>query len=772
MDAGYFGKSDIGLMKEDIFSMNGEFRDLAREYEIRNMYPIRPLINYMWNEEYVLSVDHMGQGHGFASIGNGMRRSVVMPDEGSRLIYVKDDESGEFCCMNKSFGEDKLEEYSCCIGIGYQDIIGKYKDVRCKFSMTVPINGRAELWKIDLENTSSKSKKIAVYVHAKILANETGHTSYNISDWIDKVGGLYFSHIAYGAQHPYGGVYLCADEKPASYCTSEARFRGLYNTYQNPIGINTLSLDNKGSSYDDSTVAVLQFRLELGANEKKAIHIVVGLSRDSEHASKEAEYYLNEFTFEKNIEQRKKDFDQIETAYQLDSGNKYLDRMVNVWLKNQIQLGKTWARVYGKGVRDILQDVTSFVSMDTDIAREKIVECLEHQFSDGNTIRMWDPVLAHPYVDGAVWIIDTVVQYIKESGNINFLNEDVFFYESSEKGSVLEHMRRGIDFLTNNLGEHGLCLWKGGDWNDSINNAGMQGIGESVWLSIATVRACKIYSEILYKININDEADIVAANAEKMTESIMKYGYDSGYFIYGINDWGEKIGANECNEGKIYLNPQSWAVLAGIVKDEDSKKLLNIVDEKLHCDYGYVQCAPSYTKLDNHIGRASGFVPGCVENGSVYNHGVTFKIAADCVAGRADIAYRTLKEIMPDNPILENSGVEPYAMTNMYLGPDNPYNATFAPCSWITGTAGWMYRCITEYIFGIQAEFDGLKIAPCLSTELDNVKIVRRFRGAEYHILLQHGKESSIVCDGVLMKNNILPVFEAGTSHNIKVVVK
>lgn len=752
--------------------MDGNFRDTDREYVIENMYPLRPLINYIWNEEYVLSVDHMGQGHGFASVGEGMRRSLVIPEEGSRLVYIKDENSGDFCCMNKSFGEDKLTEYCCHVGIGYQKIVGQYQDVRCSFSLTVPTKGKAEQWKICLENKSVYRKKLAVYVHAKLLVNETGHTSYNISDWNDKVGGLYFSHIAYRADHPYSGVYLCADEKVSSYCTSEARFRGLYHTYQNPIGIKEDKLDNRGSSYDDSTVAVLQFVLEMEPNEIKEVHIVAGLTEDADSAAKEAAYYLNECRFEDTIEQRNKDFTGIEGTYQLNSGNPYLDRLVNVWLKNQIQLGKTWARVYGKGVRDILQDVTSFVSMDTSVAKQKIKDCLAHQFPDGNTIRMWAPVLDHPYVDGAVWIIETVMQYMKESGDMDFLNEEVSFYESAETASVLEHMKRAIEFLTGHLGQHGLCLWKGGDWNDSINNAGMQGIGESVWLSIATVRACRLYLELLYRVGKNNEAEIVVNRAEKLKESIMKYGYDDGYFIYGINDWGEKIGAKECMEGQIYLNPQSWAVLAGIVKGEDSRKLLDIVDKKLHCDYGYVQCTPSYRKLDNHIGRASGFVPGCVENGSVYNHGVTFKIAADCVAGRADIAYRTLKEIMPDNPVLKDSGVEPYAMTNMYLGPDNPYNATFAPCSWITGTAGWMYRCVTEYIFGIKAEFDGLKIEPCLSSELDHVRIVRRFRGAEYRILLQHGDESEIICDGVLVNGNVLPVFEPGTSHNITVVLE
>ena len=152
----------------------------------------------------------------------------------------------------------------------------------------------------------------------------------------------------------------------------------------------------------------------------------------------------------------------------------------------------------------------------------------------------------------------------------------------------------------------------------------------------------------------------------------------------------------------------------------------------------------------------------------MYNHGVTFKVAADCALGRGADAYRTVCEILPDNPELESSGVEPYAMTNMYLGPENPYSAKFAPCSWITGTAGWMYRCITEYLLGVQSTFNGLRLKPCIPAELDNTKITRQYRGATYHIHICFGK-GSMVCDGQAVQGDTLPIFPAGTEHCVTV---
>lgn len=750
----------------------GYFDDKRSTYVIENMFPRRPLINYIWNEEYIMGVDHTGQGKGFASVGEGLKRDLFLPDCDNRLVYIKDESTGEYWCLNKPFRKGKLDENYCEAGVGLQTIIGTYDGIQGEFSMTVPETGKAELWQIKLKNMGGQSRKLSVYVYAKLHVNETCHCSYNRSDWNEQVGGLYFSHAIYGAEHPYSELFLCADKEVTSYCTSDTRFRGMYQTYEHPIGVEEAVLDNKGASYDDYPSATMQFRLEISGNEAEIIHLVAGVATCVEEAAKNAHTFLEKGTFEKTVNARGQKFAEVESVYQLESGDSYIDSLANIWLKNQVQLGKTWARVYGKGVRDMLQDITAFVSMDGDLAREKIIQCLSYQFGDGNTIRMFAPFLRHPYTDGAAWIPETVLTYIKETGDIEFLNEVVPFFECDESGTVLEHMRRGISFLTGQLGSHGLCLWGGGDWNDSINNAGMQGIGESVWLSIATVKACKQYKEILELIGHADEAQEVQKKADVMTENILKHGYESGHFIYGLTDWGEKVGSDDCEEGKIYLNPQSWAVLAGVFGETECNKLMDVVEDRLHCDYGYVQCAPSYTKLDNHIGRTTGFLPGCVENGSVYNHGVTFKIAADCKLGRAEHAYRSLKEILPDNPVLKDCGVEPYAVTNMYLGPENPYDAKFAPCSWITGTASWLYRCITEFIFGIQAEYEGLRVTPCIPKEVDNVKISRKYRRVTYNIQICHADKNSIICDGIELQGNILPIYEEDTVHDVKVYIE
>lgn len=192
---------------------------------------------------------------------------------------------------------------------------------------------------------------------------------------------------------------------------------------------------------------------------------------------------------------------------------------------------------------------------------------------------------------------------------------------------------------------------------------------------------------------------------------------------------------------------------------------MDVVENSLKCDYGYVQCRPSFTRGDDGIGRVSYFQPGLVENGAVYNHGVAFKIAADCMLGRAERAYKTLKMISCDNPSNPDNGAEPYAVSNMYMGPENKYIAGYAPMSWITGTAGWLYRCVTEFMCGVKPTAYGLEISPCLPENWNGITVKRRFRGETYEIRYEKADRKEVICDGKNVKT--LPLTGKGSVHKV-----
>ncbi|MFA7256270.1 MAG: hypothetical protein WC047_01660, partial [Kiritimatiellales bacterium] len=539
------------------------------------------------------------------------------------------------------------------------------------------------------------------------------------------------------------------------------------------------SLSSADTDFDIEMAAALQYPISLVPGESRTFRFIFGVSSSAEAAAELQKSCCTAEYFDAQRELLRTQYEELISKVQFDSPDPELNSLINIWLKRQIDLGKSWGRVYAKGFRDIMQDVTAVVSFDTQAAAEKIKECLQHQYENGNTLRQWAPVDHHPYRDGSAWIVSAVSGYIKETGDLEFLNLGIPYYKSAQAGTVLDHIIQGLDFLFSETGARGLCLWGGGDWNDSINNAGLQNKGESVWLSEAAVASAVEFAELLDWLEQPELANEFRKKADVLKSRILENGWNEDHFIYGITDWDEPVGSYESEQANLFLNPQCWAVLAGIVDGEDAAAVMDLVERELNSPFGYVQCKPSFSKPDDHIGRLSYLRPGCFENGSVYNHGVAFKIAADCKLGRGDLAYETLKKMLgsnPDNPSAK-SGMEPYAITNMFIGPECETRAGVSTIPWITGTAGWVFRAAVEFICGIQATYSGLVVRPCLPSCWEKVNVRRAFRGSVYdiNILNPDGLPTGVVSltiDGKHYTDEFLPLFEDGQVHVIIAEVK
>ncbi len=624
-----------------------------------------------------------------------------------------------------------------------------------------------ECWELTIENKNATEKELSIYSYAGIDTSLSPIDGYSKAVFSEKLNGIIGSHKGYDLETDICYTYFLSSEKPTAYETSNRRFKGVYSDIGHPVGIkNADKLSNKETCFEMEIGAAMQFDVVLPSNGKKRFYFVLGAAKSEDEAEGVCKKYLSELAFENEFNYVKEKIDKFQSNI-INTPDEDINRRTNIWLKRQIELGKQWGRLYGKGFRDVLQDTMGFLPLDTANARERILYAVQYQREDGNPMRQWEPIMHEKYADGAAWLIYAVNAYLKETGDFSVLDEIVPYFESDVKETLLDHCFRGIDYLQNNIGEHGLCLWFGGDWNDSINACGALGKGESVWLSEATIKAANEFVEILSVIGKTEKIPEIKEKTQKMIDAILKYGYDTDHFIYGINDYGEKIGAYESPEGKIFLNPQSWAILAGIVTGDEAVKLMNFIEDNLSCPYGYIQNTPSYTTPNTKIGRISYFGRGLFENGSVYNHGVAFKAVADCIALDGQKALETIKRILPSNPCNENSGVEAYVMSNMYFGPDNESRSGDAPQSWITGTSGWLMRCITEYILGIKADFQGLRIEPTLPDKWKTVTVKRVFRGAEYNITLKKSEgETTLTIDGEVVPYDVIKPFENGV-HNI-----
>ena len=742
----------------------GYFDNENREYVITNMHPIRPLKNYLWNEKVVSFYDQFG--FGLSKANTKVQLRPITFEE--RLVYIKDKKTKKFYSANRNYDNLPFEIFECHVGLGYQKIVSKYEGIRCEMTVLVPINDYAEVVHIKITNESDEEKDLYAYTYLKPHVNLTWHPAYSYADYDEKFDGLYFTHIGFNIEEKYNRVLIRASEKPVAYDVYDDSFKGVYNLLSNPMGLHKEFLRSKPITNDEYYSGAMQFDCHLKPNETRDINLVTVIGKSEEEIIEQAsKYYTNE-SFYDELEKQKKHNDIYTNRYFIKTPDEHINQLVNYWLKRQVTLGKTWGRVYGKGFRDVLQDTLSFTALDSQFAKNRIINTLKYQFENGNTIRQFEPIMDEPYQDGAAWIPATVLAYLKETNDPTILEEKVHYYETEFEETVYDHMKRGIEYLLGSRGEHNLILWGGGDWNDSLNNCGRKWIGESVWLSIAAVKAINDFEKICRRYKKDDrKIDEYVAKRQVLKDAILRHGFEGDRFIYGYNDLRDKIGSKESPEGKIYLNPQTWAVLAEILEGEEAIKLMNTVEKILKCDYGYVQVYPSYSKGTDDIGRASYFKPGIFENGSVYNHGVSFKIAADLKLGLNDRAYQTLKLISYDNPKNPNNGMEPYAFSNMFLGPECECRWGFAPTAWITGTAGWIYNDITELMLGIKPNYDNLLIEPCLPSHWDEVEIFKIYQNTKYQIKFIRSNKNEIVFDGEIIEGNCLPVKNDNIIHQV-----
>ncbi len=754
----------------------GYFLDDQKEYVITEMFPKRPLMNYIWNETELIDIDHFGFGSNSLFDENRNRRELYQVGD-NRLVYLLDRETGAYYAANRNYQKLPFELWQTRVGQGYSLMQSVYNGVAVDFKIFAPIKGYAECWEIKVKNTSDAKKTLSVYPMAWMKVCESGHQAYIRGEMDAEIGGLYSTEHGYNLYISYTDCYMISDYPASQYELATDRFIGHYNTPANPKALEeggTLSCE--GSCFDGDQTFVLRHDLDLEPGQEQTIRLIVGIAKNKEMVLEEKARLLSKEAFEENLAELKKRADVYDERLSVCTGDETVDRFVNIWLKRQIDLGKTWARGYVVGSRDAMQDVTSFVQLDPVVSREKLLFAMGFVRPNGNIMRAFIPVMRNLSHDCSSWMITAVCQYLKESGDFALLDVDCPYFESEEHGTVLDHLLRAAKFLLETVGEHGLTLWGECDWNDSLNGCGGQMKGESVWLSEATVKCSLELIEMLEQIGKDDIAQKLRAQREQMKQNILTHGWEVDHFIYGINDHGEKVGSYASPDGNAYLNPQTWAVLSDVLPADRLHELMDYVEEELVCDFGYVQVAPAHFIGTDHLGRASYFQKGCYENGSVYNHGCAFKIVADCYLKRGNEALKAVNLMLPTNPLnnSEASGMEPYAISNMYLGPEAPHRVGYSPMHWITGTCGWLFRGIVEYMLGVQAEYAGLKIDPALPEAWKDVTVHRTYRDCAYDIhMVQNSYNGavSITVDGNPVAGKLLPHFADGKTHKVQVTI-
>ena len=755
----------------------------GNEYVVTTTNPQRPLLNYVWNSRILSGINNFGGGVGAYGVraqsyidAEGKGRCSVIRD-GNRYFYVKDMNSGKTFNPGWYPCKTPVEDYSCTHGLGYSIIKSKCDGVVATAKVFVNNSDPAEIWTITLENVSAEAKSLKLFSFAEFqLEGYQRYSDYNSYVYGEKDGNVILCHNdAMEKPHDWFNGFMATDVDPDGFDTSKRAFLGVYGDVRMPKAVEAGKLSNSYAACEQM-VGAFEHSVELSAGESKTIHVLIGCCDNMATAKAFAEAIFAPGNIDAEFEALLARKQALAADIFVSTPEEKINNFANYWLKQQVSLCAEVGRDTGKGFRDQLQDAWAVASFDKELAKGKILETLMYEFSDGRCVRGWLPLDHHVYSDGPTWIAPTINAYLKETGDFDFLNEKVKYLDEGED-TVWEHILTAVRFASDDIGEHGLVHSRDGDWNDSLNMTGLKGKGESVWTSIALCYGLQNVAEIAHNI-LHDEA-IVAEMKERearMKAAINAEAWDGEWYLAAINDYNEKVGSHEEKEGMIYLNSQTWSILSGVAEGERREKCMESVEKYLNSDYGPLTLFPTYTKFNNRIGRLTSFVPGIWENGTPYCHGGTFKIVADCLLGRGDKAYEDMMKILPDsatNPT-EHSGCEPYALTNMYFGPDNPRKGETL-FAWVTGTAGWMFRAITQYMCGFHPSYDSFTLNPCIPADWKEISFRRKFRGDTYLVTVKNpdGKQSgasTVIVDGVLSGSEV-KLFGDGKEHTVEIVM-
>ena len=765
------------------------------------------------------------------------RYNNVPIDMGGRYFYIND--NGTIWNPGWSPVKTELDEYQCRHGMGYTIITGKKNDLKAEVTFFVPQNYAGEVQQVVLTNEGSEEKTFSFFSFEEWCLWDAQDDCTNFqrnfsTGRVEVVGSTIYHKTEYRDRRDHFAFYTVNDEIDG-YDTDRDSFIGLYNGFHNPQAVEA---GKANDSFADgwSPIASHYKKITLAPGETKTLVFILGyvempvdqkFEADGKTINKVKalemiEKYNTPEKVAAGLEELKEHWNRLLGILNVNTPDDKVNRMVNIWNQYQCMVTFNLSRSAsyfesgigrGMGFRDSNQDVLGFVHQIPDRARERIIDIASTQFPDGGCYHQYQPLtkkgnadIGGDFSDDPLWLILSVSAYIKETGDWGILDEMVpYDNDMSIAKPMLDHLKVSFYKIVNNLGPHGLPLAMRADWNDCINlscfsdtpgesfqtytnpkfaaEGGYSKVAESVMVATLFTYAGPNYVAILKHLGMDAEADAAQAEIDKMKANIMESAWDGDWFLRAYDANGEKMGSKECEEGQIFIEPQGFAIMSDI-DAEASKKTLKAIDERLNTQYGLVLNNPAFTKYYIQYGEISTYPGGYKENAGIFTHNNAWIICAAAYAGEGDQAFKYYSEIAPafTEETSDIHKTEPYVYGQMIGGKDagadigkQGDNFGQGKNSWLTGTAAWNMVAISQYILGIAADFDGLKIDPSIPHQWDGMKATRQFRGATYDITVKNPNHvckgvKSMTVDGKAVDGNVIPVMGGG-KHTVEVVL-
>ena len=799
----------------------GYFDDDRREYVITTPATPLPWINYLGNDGFYGLISNTAGGYDFYRDAKlrritRFRYNNVPNDIGGRMYYIKD--GG--CTWSPSFlpAGTELDSYECRHGMGYTVFTGKKNGVTAKLTAFVPLGDACELNRLEIANDSSETKELTIYSCIEWClwnaVDDANNYQRNLSIGELEVVGSTIYHKTEFRERRDHYAFFTVNADVNGFDTDRDVFLGARRSWDNPIQIENGASGNTVAS-GWYPIASHQLKLTLAPGEKKSYVFQLGyveVPRDKKFESKgvinkaPALALIGKYNTDARVEAAFKALEEYWTdllgIYHLTSGNDKLNRMVNIWHQYQCMVtfnmsrsASYWETGTGRGMgfRDSCQDLLGFMHLVPDRARARIIDIASIQFENGSTYHQYQPLtkrgnadIGGGFNDDPLWLVACTAAYIRETGDATILEHPTPFnnVEGSEK-PLMEHLRRSINFIINNKGPHGLPLIGRADWNDCLNlncfseepGESFQTFGpsegpvaESVFIAGMFVKYGLEYADLCEHFGSKDEADTVRNEVGKIKKATEEYGWDGEWFLRAYDAYSHKVGSNECEEGKIFIEPQGFCTMACIGQEKGyGRKALDSVKKRLVNDYGVEILAPCYTTYHVELGEISSYPPGYKENGAIFTHNNPWVSVAATVIGDAEMAFDIYRRSCPAflEDVSEIHRTEPYVYSQMIAGRAAVHYGE-AKNSFLTGTAAWAFVDISQAILGVQPTLDGLSVKPCVPAELGDYSVTRRYRGSLYNIRVTAGSgKTGLTVNGAPIEGNVIPVPAAGSTVDV-----
>lgn len=787
----------------------GHFSNDGKEYIVTTPRTPRPWINVISNGDYGITLSQTGSGYSWRTHAqlNRLTRwdQDLIKDEWGKYIYLKDEKGNVWSagwkpvCVEPDF-------YECRHGVGYSVITSKNFGIETELTLFLPNEDPVEIWKLTVRNRSKKSRTINLYTFFEWALGQSPdwhrefHKSFIETSYDVKTNSIRATKRLWEVPTDRGHwntnwphvAFHSASLKPVSFDTDKESFLGMYGSQSMPSAVHEKLLKKKQGSWLDH-IASLQNVLKLKPGEEKTIYYNLGCADSHEHAALLAKKYQDEKNITAAFSAMQERWNQLLNTVEISTPDDAMNVMENVWLKYQAISGRIWGRsAYYQtggafGFRDQLQDSQIWLMIDPVRTKNQLKLHARHQFKDGTVYHWWHPMsevgMRNQIMDNLLWLPFVMNAYLLETNDYSILDDAEPFVDSSAPATMYDHCVKAIEKSLERFSPRGLPLIGSGDWNDGLSAVGLDMKGESIWLGHFIHRILLDFTAISQKRNDTARTEKYRARAQSLKEKLNTLAWDGEYYFGATKDSGEKIGSKENSEGSVWLNPQTWAVIAGVADEQRSNQIMDVVEKKLEKEIGTLLLYPAYKTPDTRVGYLTRYSPGMRENGGVYTHGATWSVIAAAMLGRGETAYRFYSKLNPinrgKNP--DKYVAEPYVTPGNIEGPDSKYFGR-GGWTWYSGSAAWLFKVGLEWILGIRAATDGLLIDPCIPPSWDGFSVKRIFRGAVYKIEVKN--PSHVQCglkemwvDGKRHcmtrgpREKTVPQFPAGTTHSVVAIL-